>query len=82
MHVKVPSKLGILGYSNEPFTELTSPSITTVDQFSIYMGKTIANLYFQEYENKEVSITPKTISIKPKLIIRASTSKKGVALKI
>ncbi|MGZ3755096.1 MAG: LacI family DNA-binding transcriptional regulator [Mucilaginibacter sp.] len=81
MHVKVPSKLGILGYSNEPFTELTSPSITTVDQFSIYMGKTIANLYFQEYENKEVSITPKTISIKPKLIIRASTSKKGAPVK-
>lgn len=75
MHIKVPSNLGICGYANEPFTELTSPSITTIDQFSIYMGKTIADLYFQEKENKEVSITPKTISIKPKLIIRESTSR-------
>jgi len=77
MHFKVPQRLGIMGYANEPFTELTSPSITTIDQYSIYMGKTIADLYFQEIDNKEVAITPKTISIKPKLIVRASTSKKG-----
>lgn len=74
MSFKVPSQLGICGYANEPFTELTTPSITTIDQFSVYMGKTIANLYFQENENKEVVITPKTISIKPKLIIRSSTA--------
>ena len=77
MHFKVPQKLGIMGYANEPFTELTSPSITTIDQYSMYMGKTIADLYFQEIDNKEVAITPKTISIKPKLIVRLSTSKKG-----
>ncbi|WP_221269114.1 LacI family DNA-binding transcriptional regulator [Mucilaginibacter sp. X5P1] len=77
MGFKVPSELGICGYSNEAFTEITSPSITTIDQFSIYMGKTIANLYFQEMENKETEVIPKIISIKPKLIIRSSTSRKG-----
>ncbi len=77
MNIKVPSQLGICGYANEPFTELTTPSITTIDQFSVYMGKTIANLYFQENESNEVTITPKTISIKPKLLIRSSTIKKG-----
>lgn len=74
---KVPGQLGILGYSNEAFTELTSPSITTIDQFSVYMGKTVADLYFQEMENKDISVVPKTISIKPKLIVRSSTLKKG-----
>jgi LacI family repressor for deo operon, udp, cdd, tsx, nupC, and nupG len=73
MHIKVPSQLGIIGYSNENFTEITSPSITTIDQFSLYMGKTIANLYFEEMKNTDVMVTPKTISIKPKLIIRTST---------
>lgn len=76
MHLKVPSQLGILGYANEPFTEITTPSITTVDQFSVHMGKTIANLYFAEMENKEVVVTPKVISIKPQLIVRASTRRK------
>lgn len=75
LSIKVPSELGICGYSNEPFTEITSPSITTIDQFSIYMGKTIANLYFQEMENNDTIVVPKIISIKPKLIVRSSTSR-------
>ena len=79
MGIKVPSELGICGYANEPFTEITSPSITTVDQFSLYMGKTVADLYFQELNNKaEVRTTPKVISIKPKLLIRSSTNRKGL----
>ena len=74
MGIKVPSELGICGYSNEAFTEITSPSITTIDQFSVYMGKTVANLYFQELDNKEDSdVVPKIISIKPKLLVRSST---------
>ena len=77
MGFKVPAQLGILGYSNEAFTELTSPSITTIDQFSVYMGKTVADLYFQEMENKDILVVPKTISIKPKLIVRSSTLRKG-----
>ncbi|GAA4309297.1 LacI family DNA-binding transcriptional regulator [Mucilaginibacter gynuensis] len=78
MNFKVPGELGILGYANEPFTELTSPSITTIDQFTHHMGKTIATLYFQETQTKDTTIVPRTISIKPKLIIRASTSKSQV----
>jgi len=75
--IKVPSELGICGYSNEAFAAITSPSITTVDQFSVYMGKTIANLYFEEMENKDTAVAPKTISIKPKLMVRSSTLKNG-----
>ncbi|MEO5910202.1 MAG: LacI family DNA-binding transcriptional regulator [Pelobium sp.] len=73
--LKVPEELGICGYSNEPFTALTHPSITTVDQQSISMGKTIANLYFQEIESENKGKNPKIVSIKPKLIIRSSTKK-------
>lgn len=76
--VAVPGELGICGYSNEPFTEISSPSITTVDQYSISMGKTIANLYFQEMDIYEVDITPKIVSIKPKLIIRKSTQRSSM----
>jgi LacI family repressor for deo operon, udp, cdd, tsx, nupC, and nupG len=77
MGFKVPGQLGILGYSNEAFTELTSPSITTIDQFSVYMGKTVADLYFKELENKDTDTIPKTISIKPELVVRASTKRKS-----
>ncbi len=75
---KVPEALGICGYSNEAFSEITSPSITTVDQFSKKMGQTIAELYFEEIKEVSVSAAYKTVSIKPELIIRSSTQKIGL----
>ena len=71
--INVPGSLGVCGYSNEPFTEITSPSITTVDQYSVNMGKTIAELFFQELETGQGATSPKTVSIKPELIIRKSS---------
>jgi len=75
--VAVPEALGICGYSNEPFTEITSPSITTIDQYSIDMGKTIADLYFQEMELSDGNRQPKIVCIKPKLIVRKSTRRRN-----
>ena len=75
MGFKVPHQLGVCGYANEAFTEITSPSITTIDQHSVSMGKTIANLYFQEIRSDQKEAIPKIVSIKPQLIIRASTLK-------
>lgn len=75
MGLKVPDELGICGYSNEPFTAITSPSITTIDQHSVLMGKTIANLFFQEIEFKEALGGTQVISVQPELIIRSSTSR-------
>jgi len=75
MAIQVPAQLGICGYSNEGFTEITSPSITTIDQFSLVMGQTIAELFFSELLGKSFSSHPREISIMPELIIRGSTSR-------
>lgn len=75
--LKVPKELGICGFSNEAFTEITQPSLTTIDQFSKEMGKKIADVYFQEMKNEKQSIHSKTVNIKPSLIIRNSTLKKA-----
>jgi LacI family transcriptional regulator, repressor for deo operon, udp, cdd, tsx, nupC, and nupG len=75
MGFTVPSQLGICGYANEPFTEITRPSITTIDQFSFKMGTAIAELYFEHLNSPETHAAPKVVSIKPELIIRASTSR-------
>jgi LacI family repressor for deo operon, udp, cdd, tsx, nupC, and nupG len=73
MGISVPGQLGICGYSNEAFTEITSPSITTIDQHSVEMGNTIARLYFKEATSPSEVSVPKIINIKPELIIRDST---------
>ncbi|GAB3920131.1 LacI family DNA-binding transcriptional regulator [Mucilaginibacter myungsuensis] len=74
MGIKVPEQLGICGYSNESFTSITSPSISTVDQHSAEIGKTIAELYFNSISKKDTAEQPKVVSIKPQLIIRPSTA--------
>lgn len=42
----VPGDLGIIGFSNEAFTEVTSPTLSSVDQQSRDMGKAAAAVYF------------------------------------
>ncbi|GAA4098796.1 LacI family DNA-binding transcriptional regulator [Mucilaginibacter panaciglaebae] len=75
--IKVPEQLGICGYSNENFTRITTPSLTTIDQYGVDMGKTIAQTYFElDDKNDETAIEIKTTSIKPKLIARASSQRK------
>ncbi len=69
----VPRELGICGYSNEAFTEITSPSITTIDQHSIQMGKTLADLYFNEILSGKSGRASQVVSISPELIIRNSS---------
>lgn len=78
MNIKVPDQLGICGYSNENFTRITTPSLTTIDQYGVDMGKTIAQTYFDEMDDKNdgTALKIKTISIKPELIARASTQRK------
>ena len=71
--ISVPQDLGICGYSNEDFTQITNPSLTTIDQFSNKIGKTIADLFFEEMNAQEVQVDYKTDMIKPQLIIRGST---------
>ncbi|MDA3881431.1 MAG: LacI family DNA-binding transcriptional regulator [Prolixibacteraceae bacterium] len=71
---KIPEDIMIAGYSNEPFAELISPKLTTVDQFSEEMGRATAKLLLEEIEAKNEYIHKKT-TLKPKLIIRESTDK-------
>lgn len=52
---KIPQEVGILGYANEPFTEIIEPSISTVKKKSEELGYQAAMVYFQEILNKEVN---------------------------
>lgn len=72
MNIKIPQQLGICGYSNEDFTAITTPSITTIDQHSVEMGKNIVNLYFN-YPEQNGTIVEKIINVPPTLVIRSST---------
>lgn len=71
--ISVPEAVGLAGFANEPFTELTSPSITSSEQHSSKMGEIAAKTVIREIEN-DVPISD--IQIEAALIVRASSKLK------
>lgn len=73
-NIKIPEQIALAGFSNEPFTPFTYPSITSVDQLSFSMGKIAAKLFFDQIREKSISIPRKTV-LMPELIVRQSSLK-------
>ncbi|MES2332482.1 MAG: LacI family DNA-binding transcriptional regulator [Bacteroidota bacterium] len=73
--INVPSELGICGFSNEPYTELTNPTLSTVDQYSIEMGKRIMEAFIGSPGRKK---TPDPIIVNADVVVRRSTNRLGL----
>jgi len=73
-NINVPRDLGICGYSNEPYTALTTPTLSTINQNSFQMGRTVANMFFDRDE--ETSKSLQVVRIDASLIVRQSSSPK------
>lgn len=73
--VEIPKQIGIAGFSNEPFTEMIEPGLTTVEQYSEEIGKNAARMLIERLENRMEEGFSSTVTFKPKLIVRQSTLK-------
>ena len=71
--VKIPDEMGIFGFANEPFTDLLSPSLSTVEQHAYDMGRTAAKLLIEQLSNNGEDIA-KSITIKSSICLRESTN--------
>jgi LacI family transcriptional regulator len=80
MGFKIPQDIGIAGFANEPFTELVSPSLTSVDQDSIKMGRVAAKVFLNSIDDKFDPKWKEKIVLEPKLIIRESSNRKILKL--
>jgi LacI family transcriptional regulator len=74
--IRIPEDFGIVGFSNEPFSEVVTPSISTLKQPAQEMGRKAAELIINEIENKEFPRTYQTITMPTELIIRESSSRR------
>ena len=74
-NIKVPEKVGVVGFSNENFTSLVTPKMTTVDQHASEIGRYAAKLFFEEMENPSINLIARTVTLNPTLIIRDSSRK-------
>ncbi|MGB3143607.1 MAG: substrate-binding domain-containing protein, partial [Maribacter sp.] len=75
--IRIPEDFCVVGFSNEPFTQFMEPSISSIDQSPVEMGRMTARVFLEQMES-EVSVKiQKRVVLPPKLIIRKSSSKLG-----
>jgi LacI family transcriptional regulator len=67
----IPQDVCIAGFGNDPFASFITPTMTSVDQRSIEMGKVAAQLFLEEMKSKTKE--HRRVLLPPKLIIREST---------
>ncbi|RNI28289.1 LacI family transcriptional regulator [Rufibacter immobilis] len=74
--IKAPQEVALAGFGNEPFTSFSDPALTTVDQFSLTMGRITAELFFESFKTEpDKKLVPQKTVLKPELIIRGSSLK-------
>lgn len=73
---RVPEDIAIVGFSNEPFSELVTPSISTIKQPGFSIGKKAAELIIQQIAKKESKPIYENIVLSTELIVRNSSKRK------
>ncbi len=73
--IKIPQEMGVVGFSNEMFTNIISPKMTSIDQHSKRIGNYAICACLEAINEKENIKTYKNIVIDPTLIIRESSLK-------
>ena len=76
--INVPEQVAIVGFSNELYTSFIDPPISTVEQHSERIGNAAAEIFLQEILNRNTKFIPQKIVLKPELLIRKSSLKKGL----
>lgn len=72
--LRIPEDVGVVGFANEAFTSLVTPSISTVDQRTVEMGEEVARLFLKLLQKGDYyKHKPEKIVLKPKLLIRESS---------
>lgn len=73
--VRIPEDLRVVGFSNEPFTQFMEPSISSVDQSPLEMGKMAAQVFLEQIENDSMDKVQSNVVLPAKLVVRKSSSK-------
>ena len=76
--IKIPDKVGVTGFSNNPSSETINPPMTTVDQQGYKMGRKAAKILLQKINNESIDSLDKTHIIEGELIIRDSSRKNNI----
>ena len=71
--IAIPNAMRLVGFGNEPFTSLVSPTISTVDQHSAEIGRLAAQTFLERAEETHLKQTLNKKILKAELIVRDSS---------
>lgn len=75
-NVRIPEDMALVGFSNEPFSAVVSPPISSIEQHSEKIGELAAKAFLKRIANPDEKIELNKIILKPELIVRASSKRK------
>ncbi|WP_228530287.1 LacI family DNA-binding transcriptional regulator [Tamlana sp. I1] len=76
-NIKIPNDIALVGFGNEPFTALVTPSITSINQHSEQIGKLAAKTFLEHAKTDTVKQTLNKKILDAELIIRDSSRLKS-----
>lgn len=75
-NIRIPNKLGLVGFSNLDLTDLITPPLSVIRQPAFEMGKTAAELLIKLIEAKRPPVEYERKILPPELLIRGSSKKR------
>ena len=75
--LRVPEDIVLVGFSNEVFSRLTVPKLTSIDQHCELMGRSATHLLLEIMQEQNQPFTPRHLVLQPDLHIRASSLRTG-----
>jgi LacI family transcriptional regulator len=75
--IRVPQDIALAGFSNEGFTSITEPMLTSVDQRCEEMGQATVRLFMELVEAKGTPFYQRQVVLQPQLFIRESSLRSG-----
>ena len=73
--LNMPADIGLVGFNNEPVTNLVTPGISSVEQPAFELGKAAAKLFLEQMHHEE-DLSGIEHVLRPKLVVRESSLRK------
>ena len=75
-HIKIPEEIALVGFGDEPFANMVTPKITSVNQHPYQIGRVAAETFLNYVNEDKVTQFLNKIILDAKLIVRESSLKK------
>ncbi len=74
-NINIPNEIALVGFGNEPFSSMVTPSITSIEQHSKDIGKKAALAFLQHIKNNTVKQQLTKTILDVELLIRDSSNR-------